>query len=625
MATSLANYNRGNVWTMMTKCPYGGRFRHSMVEGGGTIYIFGGETLDAWQDALLMYHVAADSWDIVAPLGYRYFTRSAYDYLGDLRLQNLTDFSDFNPLTDTVASTVTWPNSTMLASTKYFPQFPAARGDHAMLVYSETVLVNQTLVNSTTNATSFNVFNETQPVIWLVGGYRTYDPPFPSGDSTYSDFTYYLHNDVWSLFKNATTWKQLFTTQDVSLPVPPARRGAAAAILPRNTPNGTTSDDMLMYFGGHRADSLFGGLWGLEFKRTARNERIWREIGTDFDPNQTPPPVTYHTLNVVVDGGGVTTHHLSNNNNNSNNAASVSLLYLFGGLNWTQSDLSISDVLSDSDRRCFMSARNIMKTACDDKTASDQDTCALVVAKADITSKCASSNSTAISFCCGVDLSGPTALLSLSTLCTSQCQNVSFQAQISLGFGEGLWVYNPTICVNNCSSHGDCMFSQCYCQPGWSGNDCSIPNCPGSFCYYDPLTKVQHCNYCSGNGACNNVNGTYSCECESGWAGNDCSAITCNTDCVGGTNGQCLDMFPIQQCVCRPGYSGMDCTDRLCLNGCSLAGTCQKATGTCACKDNFYGDDCSVYVPTLAGAITIAGHNWYLVPALVSTIAIAIY
>jgi hypothetical protein len=590
MATNMNTFNRGNVWTQMTASPYGGRYRHSMVatETGDTIYIFGGETDSTWENSMLIYRVAGDSWDRVAPLGYQYFTRSAVDYLGDLRLQNLTDFSDFTPATDTLAPAIAQPNATVAATTRYFPQFPAVRGDHSMLLYSESVNVTNTVVNTTDNSTTQVVSAELVPVIWLIGGYRTYDPPYPSTTPN-PDFQYYLENVIWCFGNNGTTWEQLFTSPDKSLPTPPARRGASAVIIPRPS---ASNDSILLYFGGNRADDLFSGLWALDFQRSDRNERIWRQLGQNF--LNTPPPVTYHTMNL----------------DKVDNTTSV---YLFGGLRWTQSDLDQSDVLTDSDRRCFMSARNIMKVECAGSGVPDPGACALDLARSDIASKCNTvTNSTG--FCCGVDLTAAASLVDLSSICTTQCQTDSFQWQMSLAFGEGMWIYNPDVCLNDCSGgNGVCEFSQCVCRPGWSGADCSTKVCPGSFCYYDPVTKTQHCNECSGNGACE-TGGT--CVCTEGWAGEDCSRVKCDDSC--GTHGQCLSDFPTEQCICLPGYSGMNCSDILCLNHCSSGGTC-RSDGSCDCRDKFFGDDCSVYLPTLAGGLS-RGYPGVLLLVLVVTV-----
>ena len=154
---------------------------------------------------------------------------------------------------------------------------------------------------------------------------------------------------------------------------------------------------------------------------------------------------------------------------------------------------------------------------------------------------------------------------------------------------------NPNGCANDCSGNGDCELSVCKCKPGFSGSDCSVKQCPGSFCYFDSIVLDQHCVVCSSNGACQ-ANGE--CACEDGWTGPDCSMAVCPGGCSGA--GTCLDTeFPLNQCVCDTVHSGYDCSEKLCLNACSFRGNCTD--GLCSCDTNFHGDDCSVYVFT-AGA-----------------------
>jgi len=91
---------------------------------------------------------------------------------------------------------------------------------------------------------------------------------------------------------------------------------------------------------------------------------------------------------------------------------------------------------------------------------------------------------------------------------------------------------------NNCSSHGLCSHGLCYCDPGYGGQDCSMPlSCPRN---------------CSGHGKCLS---TGECACTFGWAGTSCARkVNCLNDCSG--HGLCL---PSGECRCEGGWDGPHC------------------------------------------------------------------
>lgn len=63
------------------------------------------------------------------------------------------------------------------------------------------------------------------------------------------------------------------------------------------------------------------------------------------------------------------------------------------------------------------------------------------------------------------------------------------------------------LCVSNCSSHGICAHGQCFCDPGFQGDDCASPVlCPGS---------------CADHGICQHGR----CFCDPGFRGDDCSVV----------------------------------------------------------------------------------------------------
>ena len=134
---------------------------------------------------------------------------------------------------------------------------------------------------------------------------------------------------------------------------------------------------------------------------------------------------------------------------------------------------------------------------------------------------------------------------------------------------------------NVCSGQGVCIdIDTCLCDPGYSGDECSIPSCfglPGS----DP-------GVCSGNGTCVDLD---FCSCEPGYLDRDCSVIACfglpsSHPDVCSAHGICIDA---DTCACEPGYVGDDCLFPTCFGVasydpgvCSGNGTC-VAPDTCVC------------------------------------------
>lgn len=102
------------------------------------------------------------------------------------------------------------------------------------------------------------------------------------------------------------------------------------------------------------------------------------------------------------------------------------------------------------------------------------------------------------------------------------------------------------VCMNRCSQQGRCHGGKCYCDPGFTGDDCSkLEGCPAE---------------CSSHGICQ-----------------------------------------YGLCFCDPGWTGPDCaTVQPCLNDCSGHGTC--VYGKCACDDLWEGNDCSKLAPERSDA-----------------------
>jgi hypothetical protein len=536
---TLGRWNRGNVWKQMSGSPVGGIFRHSMVatQSGSALLVYGGQLVGNYSDSLLVYTLSSDSWEIKKPFGYRYFTRSTVDYLGrslNTSITSMEKFLDDVPTLDQLGP---------LAQQVNGGQMPLQRADHCALMLS----------------------NKDGQSMFIFEGFRTYGSPYPKdGGGPYPNYPYYLDGDMWTYNVSKTYWKQMFVNSDEQ--GPPVRRGTACLVLPRET-----GDDLLLVFGGSRADDLMNDFWTLEVQKEYKSERIWQRIDGKWN-GTLPDPVTYHSM--VYD-------------------SSSEQLIVFGGLRWTQANLTATDIIVDNDRRCSVAAVNVLVTSCSaaeitNGNYSSGDECAIVKAKDDISTKCASSGG---GFCCSVTLSLYSTLQALSGACLNECQENAFQSAFSAYFGEGIWVMSPNNCANDCSGNGQCELSVCTCKPGFTGTDCSIRICPGSFCYFDSVGLDKHCVSCSSNGFCQ-TDGT--CLCQDGWTGDDCSSVVCQGNCS--ASGVCLStLFPLNQCVCDPTFSGYDCSQRLCLNACSYRGNC-STDGTCSCQDNFYGDDCSVYI-----------------------------
>ncbi|XP_069020671.1 tenascin-like isoform X1 [Embiotoca jacksoni] len=119
-----------------------------------------------------------------------------------------------------------------------------------------------------------------------------------------------------------------------------------------------------------------------------------------------------------------------------------------------------------------------------------------------------------------------------------------------------------------CSGHGNYSTETCgcTCEPGWTGPNCTEPECPGD---------------CQDRGRC--VDGK--CECSKGFTGEDCTLEVCPTDC--GAHGRCVGGV----CVCSDGFSGEDCSQSKCLNNCRGRGYCDD--GYCMCDEPWTGLDCS--------------------------------
>jgi len=412
----------------------------------------------------------------------------------------------------------------------------------------------------------------------IIGGFRTTWGDEESEDGTRSglmtvgddaaDNVYYFQ-DVWKYEASINQFMEISTDGEK----PAARRGHR--IIPLRS---RTNDTQIVLFGGHQQDTAYDDLWILDVNRP-KEERIWARIDPYIAGSR--PPATSHMTMLY--------------------SAELDLIVMFGGISWNQTDLDITDVRRNVDRRCYKMAQELFEKyqGPQSEVPWSEDYFLQQMEK-----RCAEKN-----FCCqlatidpGVteDIgrfnirypNGTMDLMAVGRLCREDCENRSFIPDFYPILSVGVWTFSPQACQNNCSGRGICEMSQCICELGWHGTDCSLQRCPGSMCYIHPRTKLQTCIECSQRGRC--IYGR--CQCYPGWGFEDCSAVLCENNCSSTlevTRGICVEDFPVHQCVCTDNWSGRLCDVQLCLNNCSSRGDCVE--GHCNCHRNFHGEDCSLF------------------------------
>lgn len=151
-------------------------------------------------------------------------------------------------------------------------------------------------------------------------------------------------------------------------------------------------------------------------------------------------------------------------------------------------------------------------------------------------------------------------------------------------------------CPNSCSKMGLCnKYSQCECNTGYTGGDCSLRTCKFGASWNDMAygNEVAHAQVeCSDKGLCDRTNGE--CSCMEGFTGAACDQLACNMNC--NNNGRCYTMHElavqtrdstsaqytydtefgaygvwdankIKGCVCDPLFDGYDCSTKTCVRG----------------------------------------------------------
>ena len=125
------------------------------------------------------------------------------------------------------------------------------------------------------------------------------------------------------------------------------------------------------------------------------------------------------------------------------------------------------------------------------------------------------------------------------------------------------------------SNHGACLNGTCACDDMFTGDKCSVHQCPG-------WTAIAPNDQCSGNGQCDLTTGH--CDCGTGWIGESCAVKSCPNECTG--HGTC---GVEGNCSCHTSWTGDDCSTRYVVHGVLL----DDGQDGVKCFPDWGGPDCN--------------------------------
>ncbi|KJE91686.1 hypothetical protein CAOG_02787 [Capsaspora owczarzaki ATCC 30864] len=120
-------------------------------------------------------------------------------------------------------------------------------------------------------------------------------------------------------------------------------------------------------------------------------------------------------------------------------------------------------------------------------------------------------------------------------------------------------------------------------------------------CYLVPDRGVNLPSNCNGHGSYTRCTGENRkrCVCESGWQGAQCNVRTCpSTSATAPCSGRGTCNTATGVCACNSPFSGSMCQTSSstipCPSNCNGHGSCDTSSGTCTCTSPYVGADCSV-------------------------------